>query len=113
MTPSISPDLSIIVLDNVPWTAANWDVPRTVADQTHFIKYVLFFSLTFDSAWSSAPLQAEEAVLQHLNELISQLAGPAASRRRGEGASPGLQKLRKGWREDLVLPPPDPTRQAS
>lgn len=28
--------------------------------------------------WSSAPLRDEEAVLQHLNELISQLAGRAA-----------------------------------
>lgn len=71
MTSSINPDLSIIVLDNVPRTAANWNVPRTVTDQTRFIKYVLFFSLTFDSAWSSAPLKDEEAVLQHLNELIS------------------------------------------
>ncbi|XP_027648766.2 sodium- and chloride-dependent betaine transporter isoform X4 [Falco peregrinus] len=38
MTSSMNPDLSIIVLDNVPWTAANWNVPRTVADQTRFIK---------------------------------------------------------------------------
>lgn len=44
MTSSISPDLSIIVLDNVLGTAANWNVPRTVTDQTRFIKYVLFFS---------------------------------------------------------------------
>lgn len=43
MTSSISPDLSTIVLDNVPWTAANWNVPRTVTDQTRFIKYELFF----------------------------------------------------------------------
>lgn len=85
MTSSISPDLSIIVLDNVPWTAANWNVPRTVADQTRFIKYVLFFSLAFDSVRSSAPLRDEEAVLQHLNELISQLAGLAAGRQWGKG----------------------------
>lgn len=42
-TSSTNPVLNITVLDNVPWTAANWNVPRTVTDQTHFIKYVLVF----------------------------------------------------------------------
>lgn len=100
MTSSISLDLSIIVLDNVPWTAANWDMPRTVTDQTCFIKYVLFFSLPFDSARSSATLRAKEAVLQHLNELMSQLA---ALQQAGSWERV-LQKPGKGWRQGLAHP---------
>lgn len=70
-----------------------------------------YFFPTFDSARSSAPFKDEEAVLQHLNELISQLAGLAAGRQWGK--KPGFQKLRKDWREDLMFPPPHPTQQAS